>query len=132
MGIEKRKVNWRPPSVWQGIWVYWLPLIGYMVLIFYLSSQPLEGWELPDVWNIDKIFHMIEYGVLGILWLRALNERVSLRGLKWLAFIFTLLYGVSDEVHQMFVPNRSSSIFDVMADGLGGWLGVWVYSRLRP
>lgn len=130
MGIEKRKVNWPPRLEWHGIGIYWLPLIGYMVLIFYLSSQPFEGLELPEIWNIDKLLHIIEYGVLGVLWLRALRSSfVSSTYLYRLALVFTILYGVSDEVHQMFVPNRTASIFDIMADGIGGWLGIWLYNK---
>jgi len=131
MAIEKGG-NSSPRLGWHGIGRYWVPLIGYMVLIFYLSSQPLEELQLPEIWNIDKLLHIVEYGVLGVLWLRALT-RYFYKGarltLKWLALLFTILYGVSDEVHQMLVPNRTPSIFDVMADGLGAWLGVWLYNR---
>ena len=41
----------------------------------------------------------------------------------FLLFAATLLagvfYAISDEWHQSFVPNRESSVHDVMADGVG-------------
>ncbi|MBI5286635.1 MAG: VanZ family protein [Deltaproteobacteria bacterium] len=126
MAIERKRFSW------QVVWGYWIPLLSYMALIFYLSSQPLEELKLPEIWNIDKLLHVVEYGLLGFLWFRALKVSFeSTTNLYWLAFVLTLLYGISDEIHQIFVPNRSSSIFDAIADGIGGWLGVWLYRRLN-
>ncbi len=102
-----------------------------MALIFYMSSRPAPE-VIPDIWNIDKIIHFIEYGILGILWFRALNHsRQKMREIAVAAFFITFIYGVSDEIHQYFVPKRSSSIYDVVADGLGAWVGVWSYIRIR-
>ena len=39
------------------------------------------------------------------------------------AFLFALMYGISDEFHQSFIQGRDSSWLDVMADGAGGYLG---------
>jgi VanZ family protein len=51
------------------------------------------------------------------------------------AILLASLYGVSDEVHQAFVPFRESSWLDWLADTVGAALGVtamhWVMS-LRP
>ncbi|MBI5048417.1 MAG: VanZ family protein [Deltaproteobacteria bacterium] len=125
MAIERRK-RVRP----KEIIFYWLPPIGYMALIFYMSSQPLEEFQLPDVWNIDKVAHFIEYGVLGIIWFRALNTvSVNSKQIVFVAFAITFLYGISDEIHQHFVPNRNSSIYDAIADGIGAWVGIWLYKR---
>jgi len=46
-----------------------------------------------------------------------------------IAFTISFLYGISDEIHQYFVPNRSSSVYDVIADGIGIWAGIWLYLR---
>jgi len=46
----------------------------------------------------------------------------------WLLVVLaTLLYGISDEFHQFFVPGRSFETFDVMADTIGGAIGGTVY-----
>jgi VanZ family protein len=125
MAIERRK-RVSP----KEIIFFWLPPIGYMALIFYMSSQSLEEFQLPDVWNIDKVAHFIEYGVLGILWFRAINVvEESIPKAAIVASLITLAYGISDEIHQYFVPNRSSSIFDVIADGIGAWVGILLYKR---
>lgn len=121
MVIEKRKINW------HGIFSCWVPVIAYMALIFYISNQSLEEFELPDIWSIDKLIHAIEYAVLGFLCVRTLKMSFVSPSLPYLAFILTFAYGISDEVHQMFVFNRTSSIFDVLADGVGALAGVWLY-----
>lgn len=123
MVIEKRMLNW------HKLWKYWIPVIAYMALIFYLSSRPMPEEILPEIWNVDKVAHFIEYGVLGFLWSRALKSKQEMPKAALIAFVITFLYAVSDEIHQYFVPNRNASVYDVIADGLGGWLGIWVYRR---
>jgi len=47
----------------------------------------------------------------------------------WLAaFAIVQLYGILDEIHQIWIPDRSCYLGDVVADGLGAALGVWLYS----
>ncbi len=45
--------------------------------------------------------------------------------------LITFLYGVSDELHQWFVPGRHADGIDVLADGLGGLLGAYLFLKLR-
>jgi VanZ family protein len=51
------------------------------------------------------------------------------RQLWWVA-LAVMLYGVSDEFHQYFVPGRSVEALDVLADALGGLLGAWMMYQL--
>ena len=44
-----------------------------------------------------------------------------------MATICSLLYGISDEYHQSFVPGREAGVADAIADTIGGFLGVWIY-----
>lgn len=82
-----------------------------------------------------KTLHLIEYGILFLLTERALKLSLPRLGKKvrlgrmtwswrpaWLALIFVLLYGASDEFHQTLVPTREGHLRDVLIDGLGGWL----------
>ncbi|MBI3754297.1 MAG: VanZ family protein [Deltaproteobacteria bacterium] len=124
MAIEKAMFRGR----FKTCLCQWLPPIAYMALIFYISSQSLRGLPLPK--NTDKIIHFIEFGILGILWFRALKTSGAASGkIAIAAFAVTFLYGVSDEIHQYFVPGRDASVYDAIADGLGGWAGVWIYGR---
>jgi VanZ family protein len=109
----------------------WLPPLVYMAIIFYLSAQSNPLPEVTaHVW--DKLLHTGEYGGLAFLLARALKGE----GLSWVAALVTALlvasaYGVSDEYHQSFVPNRDSTVYDWMADTTGGVLGAAAYALVR-
>lgn len=109
-----------------------------MGLIVYLSSlsQPPETlMEVIDWGPIDKVFHLVEFTVLGVLLARALSY--SLRRIlptsTWIiAFAVAVLFGVSDEWHQSFVIGRHSTVSDLIVDIIGSALGVGiVYIRVK-
>ena len=109
-----------------------------MGLIFYLSSlsqPPEELMEVIDWGQIDKVFHLVEYTVLGVLLARALSYslRRILPTFAWIiAFAIAVLFGVSDEWHQSFVLGRHSSISDWIFDIIGSAIGVGVaYLRAK-
>ena len=111
--------------------IYWLPLIGYCVFIYIQSSYPSPE-RLPSFEYSDKLLHFGAYAVMGILFYRAyqtLSFRNNIQLLVLLSMISASLYGISDEIHQSFVPERQGSFSDVMADILGGICGVYVYNR---
>lgn len=98
--------------------------LAWMALIFYLSAQP--SLQVPSlVEGQDKVMHFVTYAVLGFLATGAASPGRETFSWKRVmaAAIFTLFYGISDEFHQSFVPGRSASVFDLLADGLGGVAG---------
>ena len=113
---------------------YWAPLYLYAALIFFTSSLsgPLPKLDVPQ---LDKLIHLIEYAIFGLLASRAFRNsyrQAFLKNYKILAILLALVYGISDEFHQLFVPGRDFSIFDMVFDGIGGMLGAFVYSaRLK-
>lgn len=108
-----------------------IPLIFWMTLIFVLSSQS----TLIDMGTetrrrlFYKPVHMITYALLAWFWWRALAPR---RHITWwvlsLALGLTALYGISDEIHQLFVPGRVGQIADVLFD-TGGALAMILLLR---
>lgn len=115
----------------QRFFFFWLPLIGYMLLIFILSSEPAPE-DIPDIWNFDKLLHFSAYGVLGILWFRALKKHlgeVRNKKLLFLSFLFATFYGISNEIHQHFIPEREASIADAIANGLGAYVFPFLYIK---
>ena len=103
-----------------------------MALIFGLSAQPdlgtgLGGWDTV----LRKFAHMAEYGLLWLLWWRALRWRRPA-----LAVAITIAYAISDEVHQSFVAGRHGAASDVAIDALGVGLAglvvvLWARRRAR-
>lgn len=105
----------------------WLPLFIWMGIIFWLSSIPkLEVAEDPVINFITrKLGHITEYGVLFLLFNRAFEGRRPV-----LSFLLSFLYGVSDEIHQIFVPLREGAPTDVIVDSIGSILG-WLVAHWR-
>lgn len=76
--------------------------------------------ELPAFSLSDKFIHIFEYGILAsLLYLGLRQNKVNASYSFGLAFAISFLYGISDEIHQYFVPGRQANIFDALADGLG-------------
>ena len=111
---------------------FWLPVLIYLVLIFVLSSSSKTVFVETEIPFLDKFLHTIEYAVLGFLLIRALkNSRLRFfdRNFILLAVVLATLYGISDEFHQHFVPNRIASLGDVFFDCIGSVIGSIVYRR---
>lgn len=119
----------------QPLIYYWLPLLAWMGIIFWFSSQP-QPFEMPESWQqelVGKAGHVVGYAGLGLLWWRALaaHRSISERRVLALAFFLTVLYAISDEYHQTFVPGRSGSLMDVLIDAAGAGIGLWLLHRWR-
>ena len=132
-----------------GIVLFWL------VVIFLLSSQPAshsndlsQGITEKVVraiekvtnqqldlhqWNrwIRKNAHFFLYFILGIFLMFGLTAfRVRLRRASMYAFGISVLYAISDEVHQLFVDGRGGQVRDVLIDSAGAALGVVLFAVL--
>ena len=120
---------------WRRILFYWGPVAGYAGLIFYLSAQSHPDEDLPSLLGSvnDKVLHAMEYAGLGGLCYRAfrwgVDGPVAARAL-FFAILTASLYGLTDEVHQLFVPLRESSWQDWLADVTGSTLGALTARRL--
>jgi VanZ family protein len=110
---------------------FWSLVVAHMGLIFFLSSFSQFPKEVPSwVFYSDKALHGLCFGFLGLLFLNAvLNGRWSEVTFAHVlgAVGFTLLYGVSDEIHQMFVPGRQPSVGDIVADTVGAFVMCFLF-----
>jgi VanZ family protein len=109
--------------------IYWFPIIVYCLLIYSQSSHP-SPQSLPDWPFIDKLLHFAGYALLGALFLRAFNTTPIKHHLKLvliLSVLLSALYGISDEIHQSFVPFRTADVLDALSDILGSIAGVYLY-----
>jgi VanZ family protein len=98
----------------------WAPPLVLMAVIFALSAQPDLSTGL-GVWDLiaRKIVHMAEYGLLLLLWWRALRTLTTPRMAVALAFVVTLAYAGTDELHQRSVRGRHGTPVDVAIDAVG-------------
>ena len=102
-----------------------------MLFIVYLSHIPQDN--LPQdpsgINNIDLLFHFFEYSFLGFLFYQSISVD-NLLDVKPLhgAVLIGILFALSDEYHQSFVPGRHMSLMDIIFDSLGILFG----SSLAP
>ena len=107
--------------------IYWLPVIIYAACIFIFSSISRPPQVIPVFPHSDKALHFIEYALFGFLMLRALfssyKDKKSIIYLRFLAVFIVIFYGVTDEIHQYFVPLRHMDILDLATDSIGAFIG---------
>ena len=107
----------------------WLAVGAWAAVIFFISScpGPVVPFELFP--HQDKLGHFTQYFILGALLFRALGD---VRYAPLWAVIISVVYGVTDELHQVFVANRIASVLDLCADTLGAvFAQVLIIARRR-
>lgn len=104
--------------------IYWFPVYIYVIIIFYLSSLSNVFIYAPEILKpffmdiSHVVYHIIEYIILGFLLYRALINSTYKYSIS-LAVIIAILYGITDEIHQLFIPFRIFSLFDILSDSFG-------------
>jgi VanZ family protein len=122
---------------------YWLPAVAWLAMVLAASTDTfsarntgeilhaLLAWVFGQVntatfgllhFLVRKSAHFTEYAILSALWFRALRVHLaSLWRVRWalIGLIISLSVAILDEVHQSFVPSRTSSARDVLLDFSG-------------
>ncbi|OGX00451.1 MAG: hypothetical protein A3I73_02425 [Omnitrophica bacterium RIFCSPLOWO2_02_FULL_45_16] len=110
----------------------WTPVVIWMAFIFLFSSIKSEDIPEFNVPNIDKLFHSMEYFILGALLFKALSNSIANPNLIYIlsaSILIASLYGATDEFHQRFISGRSCDFFDLLTDVIGSAIGagLWLY-----
>ena len=98
----------------------WTPALAWAGVLFYLSSRQIH--DAPGLVVPDEVAHLALYAVLGttLAWARV---RAATPPAHWILLACGLLYALSDEFHQSFVPTRTPAVGDLLADAVGLGLG---------
>lgn len=107
----------------------WSLVLLWMIVIYYWSSIPDLQSGLEIVWDtvLRKVAHLSEYAILSGLIAHAIGRK------RWqleLALCLSILYAVSDEIHQLFVLQRTGSVVDVGIDAIGIIIGLLLYRKI--
>ncbi|MDZ4861471.1 MAG: VanZ family protein [Candidatus Hydrogenedentes bacterium] len=105
-------------------WPYIIATAAYCGLIWQMSSDTTPPtWKFPwQIEGLDKVFHAVVYAVLGAIvsvGMRRSGKPVSPWAQCFVPVLFATFYGLSDEVHQLYVPSRNFDIGDLLADMAG-------------
>ena len=110
--------------------IFWILTAAYMATIYILSSY--RGPDLPPLpVNFDKVIHTGIYIPLAFLFYLSLKKSGIRKYVFIVAFLSACIYGISDELHQSFVPGRDAAVGDVFADFLGAFIGCTGASFLK-
>lgn len=115
------KFDYTSRSMVKKTLLRWLPAFVIMAVIFGFSSTPAA--KLPSFGLFDLVVkkggHMAGYGLLALAFWYGLHFE---KRRWWLALLLAILYAMSDEFHQSFVPGRHPSWVDVLGFDGGGAL----------
>jgi VanZ like family len=109
-----------------------LPALLYMGGIFYGGSIPLRTPPLAVGLPVDKVLHLLAFGGLQLLLVRALRQgpqRLSLSHKNWIAVAGASTLGLLLELYQATLPYRSAELWDWVADTLGALLAAALVRR---
>jgi VanZ family protein len=126
-----------PPLLWMGLIALGSSSLlstdrtGRVVLT---ALGHIAPWASPATLHgihigLRKLGHLVEFGVLGVLWHRALSPSP---GAAWTAFALAAAYGGVDELRQILTPSRGPALSDAVVDALGAWLGLAAWTEAGP
>jgi VanZ family protein len=99
--------------------------LAYCGVILYVSSLTLDRMPEPVFLISDKVLHLCEYGLFGILSWGAFGVRKGV--FPWGLVVLGAWFGIMDECWQDWIgKSRSAEVWDVAADAVGSLLGVTV------
>lgn len=110
--------------------IRFLPAVAWAAALFWGSSQPHVPTPPFGFEGLDKLIHAAVYAVLALLLLFADRRPVGWRAWFWVGV--ACLYGLSDEIHQHFVPPRQADPLDLTADAAGAVGAVALWLRFGP
>jgi|YNPNPStandDraft_1061719.scaffolds.fasta_scaffold39695_3 VanZ family protein len=115
----------------------WLPVFFWCYVIYFFSNIPNLKIEQLGIFDLllRKLAHFTEFCVLSILLLRALlgynrdKFQINKRILFWNIFL-CIVYAITDEYHQYFVPGRITALKDILIDTCGIFCGSYLYIKI--
>ena len=110
----------------------WTVTLTYIILITILSHQPADDISevSPNIKNVDKLFHFIEFSILGFLIFGSLSlNSKEFDQILSLSIKIGILFSCLDEYHQSFIEGRDSSLADLIFDILGVFFGTFLHYR---
>jgi hypothetical protein len=98
--------------------------VAWTAAVTFVLLRPSDGtprWPFLAWPGVDKLIHLVLFGVMATLWQRAtLARNMHILGP-------VVVYGLITEVVQHhYIPGRSGSALDLAADALGATLALWV------
>ncbi len=104
-------------------------IILTLSLMFYFSSLKGGIIQVRSIWP-SIIYHFSIFSMFSFLFYISLSKKISKKKRIFMVLGIGLVIAVLDEVHQIFVPLRDPTLFDVIIDFLGVNLGILLNIKL--
>ena len=115
-------INFKSKRVWL--------FISYLSLLIGNSFFSFINLPIKHLWRYDKTIHFTEYFILGFLLINVLFEKPFSKKEVIYYMAFITIIPILDESIQFFMPYRISSLYDLLADYSGAFLGCFLYYHL--
>ena len=109
----------------KRVWLF----ISYLSLLIGNSFFSFANLSIKNLWKYDKLIHFVEYFILGFLLFNVLFEKSFTKKDLSYYILFITLVPVIDESIQFFTPYRIPSLYDLLADYFGVYLGCFLYYK---
>lgn len=97
-----------------------------------LSKEEQFIWEERIHTPVRKMAHITEYMIFALTVAFPFSHYLrNAKMIRRFTFIFCILYASTDEIHQRFIPGRSGQFRDVIIDGIGIGMGIFIYSLVK-
>lgn len=108
---------------------YFIPAFIWAVVIFGVSSIPDLSTPSFGFKLMDKLAHFGAFFILGLFVAYGFGrQNLDSRYIFWISVIVSVVYGISDEAHQFFVPGRRMDGLDMLADAMGAAVASGLYT----
>ena len=107
--------------------------IIFSALIFYFSSMPKVEFIPESLLSRDKLLHFIGfffYGISTQLFINTIFQNKKQATKNIFVLIIGIIYPLSDEIHQSYVPGRDSDIYDFLTDLVGIILSLLIFTLI--
>ena len=109
--------------------ISWIITILIAIIIFYVSSLSFPSGKPTFPWK-PILYHFYAFLCLSAFLLISLTKGENKKFIKF-AIILAIIYAISDEIHQLFIPTRFFAISDILTDSAGIFSALMIYLGLR-
>jgi VanZ family protein len=109
--------------------ISWIIVILIAIIIYYVSSLSFPPGKATFPWK-SIAYHFYAFLFLSAFLLIATTKGEN-KKLIPITIILALIYAISDEIHQLFVPTRSFAISDILTDSAGILSATLIYVGIR-
>ena len=123
----KKIINWFE----RNYLISWIITILIAVFIFYMSSKTFPP-GIPGVSYLSYVYHFGVYFVFSFfLLISIIRGNIKNKYLIFISILIAIAYGISDEIHQFFVPGRYGCYEDALTDSIGILFAGIIYLKIN-